>query len=80
MSIIKRPVYGEAKPTNFLVQCGVFMESPMQARFMRKILEEAMIKYAGKPEETLLAKWHRNVQQNFRSAEKRAWVGWEEDK
>ena len=74
----RRPIYGKATPRYGMVQCGLWMESPEQARLMRTILETTMRQYAGRIEETLLAKWHREVQVAIDQAAKENWIGWEE--
>jgi hypothetical protein len=43
---------------------------------MQSILIEAMKQYAGRPQETLLAKWNNDLTRTIRQAEAERWTGW----
>lgn len=73
-----RPIYGEPGSVYGHVLAGIHFGSHPQARLLADILEKALVDYAGKPQETLIAKWHRQVVSSRRKAERDAWAGWEE--
>lgn len=72
-------VYGETEDEFGKVLSGVWMRGPRQAMLMRKVMEKAMADYAGRPEETLLASWHREACSTIEAAKRKGWVGWSDD-
>jgi hypothetical protein len=72
-------IYAQPKPRFGSVMAMITLHSPRQAMLMEKLLIEAMKQYAGKPEETLLAKWHRETVYMQAKAKKGEWTGWEDD-
>ncbi|MEO1986620.1 MAG: hypothetical protein ABGX47_08210 [Martelella sp.] len=72
-------VYGEpeCRQTGDVI-APVLLESPRQALLMEQLLHKAMADYAGRPEETLLAKWHNEVVDIRRRARQENWAGWQE--
>lgn len=72
-------LYGEPEPVFGGYMAGVWMKSPRQALLMERILEKAMSDYAGRAEETLLAKWHREVVGTRAKARRDGWAGWTDE-
>lgn len=72
-------IYAQPEPQFGSVFAMITIHSPRQAMLMEKILIEAMKEHAGKPEETLLAKWHKEAVYMRAKAGKEGWRGWEDD-
>lgn len=72
-------VYGEKLPAFGDVMFGVWITSRPQAQLMLEILQREMRERAGKPEETLLAKWHNDIIDHLRKAGNESWPGWTEE-
>lgn len=72
-------LYGQPNPGFGLVSAGVWISSPRQAMLMERVLSAAMADYAGKPEETILAKWHREIVRTRENAKRQSWPGWEDE-
>ncbi|QND45223.1 hypothetical protein HB780_05565 (plasmid) [Rhizobium lusitanum] len=73
------PVYGQPKDQWGRVMGMISVDSPRQAMLMEAVLVEAMKRYAGRSEETLLAKWHGELVHMRERAAKAEWRGWEDD-
>jgi hypothetical protein len=71
-------VYAQPKPAFGLVSAIITLNSPRQAMLMEKVMVDAMKAYAGKPEETLLAKWHKEAVYMRTRAAASGWRGWED--
>ncbi|GMB80527.1 hypothetical protein NN6n1_13090 [Shinella zoogloeoides] len=74
-----RYLFGKPEPVFGGVMAGVWMESPRQAMLMESVLVKAMAEYAGRAEETLLAKWHREVAKTRDKAKTEGWAGWSDE-
>ena len=72
-----RSIYGEPKSRAFGQIIGtLFISSRLQSRLLQRILENAMREYAGRHEETFLAKLHRDLAAMDRQADRENWLGW----
>lgn len=60
------------------VSAGIWAETPQQAMLLEKVLIEAMANYSGKPEQTVLAKWHRETVSMLQRSKDERWAGWED--
>ena len=75
--IAVRPIYGEPTGRTFGQVIGTLgIRSREQVRLLSRVLEGAMREYAGKHEETFLAKMHRDLVNLDRRAIKERWAGW----
>lgn len=72
-------IYGQPDERFGRVLGTMSIESPRQAALMEAILVDAMKRYAGRAEETLLAKWHNEMVYMRNRAAAQAWRGWEDD-
>lgn len=71
-------LYGQPE-NRFAIVTGVMtVSSPRQAMLMERVMVKAMAEYAGKPEETLLALWHREAVSMRARAIRDNWRGWED--
>lgn len=70
-------IYGAPAPGKHRVLAGIDCSSQKQARLLQEILENELRERAGKPEESLLAAWHRHVSRFRERAKREAWAGWE---
>lgn len=76
-TIIERPVYGEPeKPVFGQVMGMLAVNSRQQLRVLSRVLESGMREFAGRHEETLLAKLHRDLADMDRRATAENWTGW----
>lgn len=71
-------IYGEPPHQFGQMIAIVSMKSHRQARLMATIMAKACADYAGKPEETLIAKWHNEAVKNMRKSEDEGWIGWQD--
>lgn len=69
-------IYGYQGYVHGHVLASVTISSHLQAALMQSILIEAMKQYAGRPQETLLAKWNNDLTRTIRQAEAERWTGW----
>jgi len=77
---IDRPIYGAPTKRVFGQTIGTLgIEGRKQAELLMRVLEQAMRNYAGRHEETFLAKMHRDLAEMERRSEREGWVGWEKD-
>lgn len=77
-AIHQRPIYGEPERNVFGHVIGTLgVNSFQQNRLLRRVLEDAMRSYAGRHEETFLAKLHRDLASMERKALRQRWPGWE---
>lgn len=72
-------LYGEPKNRFALVSGPLLISSPRQAMLMERVMAKAMAEYSGKPEETLLALWHRQAISMLTRAKAEGWRGWEDE-
>lgn len=72
-------LYGEPVNRFALVSGPLLISSPRQAMLMERVMVSAMVEYAGKPEETLLALWHRQSIRMRQRAKEENWRGWEDE-
>lgn len=78
MAVDKRPIYGEQTPVFGGVLAGIYATTPAQARLLQRVLVKAMQDFAGRHEETVLAKWHNELERIRARAIRENWTGWEE--
>ena len=70
-------IYGHKDFVQGHVLASVTISSHLQARLMQSVLVEAMKEYAGRPQETMLAKWNNDLTRTIRKARDERWAGWE---
>lgn len=76
--LVQRPVYGSPPRPRFGgVVSGIMFNSHAQARLLERLLVAALRDQSGRDEETLLAKWHREVVSARRRARRDRW--WDDE-
>lgn len=70
-------VYGHEGYVFGHVIASVDVSSHRQAALLQRILEREMRERAGKPEESLLAKWYNSLARTREQAAGESWPGWE---
>lgn len=76
--IIDRPIYGNPTARVFGRVMGTLaINSRQQVLLLQRILEGGMREYAGRHEETFLAKLHRDLATMDRKADRENWPGWD---
>ncbi|GLU26676.1 hypothetical protein [Brucella sp. NBRC 12950] len=69
--------YDDPPPQFGLTFAGIYYGTDAQALFLQDIIQDAMRKHAGKPQEKLLAKWFNEVEYQRKNAKREKWRGWE---
>jgi hypothetical protein len=69
-------IYGHKDYVQGHVLASVTISSHLQAQLMQSILIEAMKQYAGRPQETMLAKWNNDLTRTISKAKAECWAGW----
>lgn len=73
-----KKIYGVAGHQQGQMMAGIYMTSYRQARLLADIMSRACADYAGKSEETLIAKWHNEAVRNMKRSQTEGWIGWED--
>lgn len=68
--------YDDPPPQFGLVSAGIWYNTHEQALFLQDIIQDAMIKHAGKPQEKLLARWYNEIEYQRNKAKRENWKGW----
>jgi hypothetical protein len=71
-----RRLYGEPVSQWGAVIAGISVKSHQQARLLEEMLSRELRERAGKPEETILAKWNNELVRLRRKAVEQEWIGW----
>lgn len=71
-------IYGYENYVQGHVLAPLTISIHQQARLMQELLVQAMRERAGKPEEATLARWHNDLTETRRDAERQRWAGWED--
>lgn len=69
--------YDDPPPQFGLTFAGIYFGTHEQAIFLQSIIQDAMRKHAGKPQEALLARWYNEIEFQRINAKREKWRGWE---
>lgn len=74
----ERAIYGKPEPRYASTMAGVWVESHSQAKLLQRVIERGMADFAGRHEETFLAKCFNDLEATIAQAKRENWIGWEE--